>query len=213
MVLWTATGIAINATRWCSAPSVWRPFEKESMIRRVMDITTFVSIGWLAEDDGLSYEATQARLDVGAELGLERQWYKDEAGLRKLFEQVNPTNPALFDEITYADTLDARSAWILKLAEAMHPKEPAAAALSAKEAAAEATVALAHLVDDIDESEAKELIAETDLDPVKLAEFVKDESFLEGFEKEMAEWDVDKLLSEIEAGGDDAAEGDEEESE
>ncbi len=178
-----------------------------------MDITTFVSIGWLAEDEGLSYEATQARLEVGAELGLERQWYEGEAGLRKLFEQVNPTNPALFDEIAYADTLDARSAWILKLAEAMHPKEPAEAAPSAKEATAEATAALAQLVDDIDESEANELIAEADLDPVKLAEFVKDEAFLEGFEQEMAEWDVDKLLSEIESGRDDAAEGDEEESE
>ena len=182
------------------------------MIPRVMDITTFASIGWLAEDDGLSYEATQARFEVGAELGLERQWYNEEGGLRKLFEQVNPTNPALFDEITYADTLDARSAWILKLAGAMHPKEPAEAAPSGKEAAAEATAALAQLVDDIDESEAKELIAETDLDPVKLAEFVKDESFLEGFEQEMAEWDVDKLLSEIEVGGDDADEGDEGES-
>ena len=94
----------------------------------------------------------------------------------------------------------------------MHPKEPAEAAPSGKEAAAEATAALAQLVDDIDESEAKELIAETDLDPVKLAEFVKDESFLEGFEQEMAEWDVDKLLSEIEVGGDDADEGDEGES-
>src|SRR5262249_21257872 len=110
-----------------------------------MDVTTFVSIEWLAQDDGLSYEATQARLEVGAELSLEQQWYKDEAGLRKLFEQVNPTNPALFDEITYADTTDARSAWILKLAEAMHPKETP----SAEEAAAEATAALAHLVDDI----------------------------------------------------------------
>ena len=183
------------------------------MIHCMLDITTFVSIGWLAEDEGLSYEATQARLDVGAELGLEREWYKEEAGLRKLFEQVNPTNPALFDEITSADTVDARSAWILKLAAAMHPKEPEAAAPSVEEAAVEATAALAHLVDDIDESEAKELIAETDLDPVKLAEFVKDDSFLEGFEQEMAEWDVDKLLSEIEAGGDDPAEGDEEESE
>jgi hypothetical protein len=56
------------------------------------------------------------------------------------------------------------------------------------------------------------LIAEADLDPVKLAEFVKDESFLEGFEKEIGEWDVDKPLSEIEAGGDDAGEGEVEES-
>lgn len=178
-----------------------------------MDMTTFVSIAWLAEDDNLTYEATQARLGLAAELGLEQQWYKDEAGRRKLFDQVNPTNPALFDEVTYADTLDARSAWVLKLVEAMHPKEPPPAAPSVKEAAAEATAALAHLVDDIDEGEAKELIAEADLDPVKLAEFVKEDSFLEGFEKEMAEWDVDKLLSEIEAGGDEAPEGDEEENE
>jgi hypothetical protein len=177
-----------------------------------MEMPTFVAIAWLAEDDGLSYEATQARLDVGGELGLGQQWYKDEAGRRKLFEQVNPTNPALFDEITYADTVDTRSAWILKLTEVMHPSEPTAGPPSVEEAAAEATAALAHLVDDIDESEAKELVAEADLDPVTLAEFVKDESFLEGFEKEMAEWDVDQILSEIKAGGDDAAEDDEEES-
>jgi hypothetical protein len=177
-----------------------------------MDMSTFVAIAWLAEDVGLSYEATQARLDVGGELGLGQEWYKDEAGRRKLFEQVNPTNPALFDELTYVDTVDARSAWILKLAAAMHPKEPTADGLSVEEAAAEATATLAHLVDDIDEGEAKELIAEADLDPIKLAEFVKDDSFLEGFEKEMAEWDVDKILSEMKAGEDDAAEGDEEEN-
>jgi hypothetical protein len=177
-----------------------------------MDIATFVSVGWLAEDGGLSYEATQARLAVGAELDLDQTWYKDESGLQKVFDHVNPINPALVDEVTYADTTDARSAWFLKLAETMHPKETTAAAPSATEATAEASTALAHLVDDIDESEAKQLIAETDLDPVKLAEFVKDESFLEGFEEEMAEWDVDKLLSEIEAGGDDVTEGDEEES-
>ena len=177
-----------------------------------MDMSTFVAIAWLAEDDGLSYEATQARLDVGGELGLGQEWYKDEAGRRKLFEQVNPSNPALFDELTYVDTVDARSAWILKLTAVMHPKEPTADAVSVEEAAAEATATLAHLVDDIDEGEAKELIAEADLDPVKLAEFVKDDSFLEGFEKEMAEWDVDKILSDIKAGGDDAAEGDEEEN-
>ena len=67
---------------------------------------------------------------------------------------------------------------------------------------------LARLVDDIDESEAKELIESVDIDPVTLNEFVKDDAFLEGFDEEMARWDVDKLLEEVAAEGADAGSGD-----
>ena len=66
---------------------------------------------------------------------------------------------------------------------------------------------LARLVDDIDESEAKELIESVDIDPVTLNEFVKDDAFLEGFDEEMARWDVDKLLEEVAAEGADAGSG------